>query len=268
MLNRFGVRVALFLLPASLFIVTLFFSLFGTLWGLVPLLFWLATLNRVLDLGLLFSVDQSAQTILYQPLPASERTRIQTIDNGIVRMTAVGLAGGLLILLNRVLAASVVQMSYVLLVVLVVWLAVVWLTARAYPQRLAAVFVVAGSAVSPCLSMTAIPSACCATRCAVRVPAPRSMPSMFWLATGRNWWARRCPIYCATRRRRYGWRRCATLKPCASAAAAILQSFPRAYRFPLQAGREAICSIIGEALPPLLVKKQARVLLEHIESFR
>lgn len=50
--------------------------------------------------------------------------------------------------------------------------------------------------------------------------------------------------------------------------AAILQSFPRAYRFPLQAGREAICSMIGEALPPLLVKKQARVLLEHIESFR
>jgi len=138
-LNRFGVRVALFLLPASLFIVTLFFSLFGTLWGLVPLLFWLATLNRVLDLGLLFSVDQSAQTILYQPLPAAERTRIQTIDNGIVRMTAVGLAGGLLILLNRVLAANVVQMSYVLLAVLVVWLAVVWLTARAYPQRLAAV---------------------------------------------------------------------------------------------------------------------------------
>ena len=138
-LNRLGVRVALALLPASLFVVTLFFSLFGTLWGLIPLLFWLATLNRVLDLGLLFSVDQSAQTILYQPLPAAERTRIQTIDNGIVRMTAVGLAGGLLILLNRVLAADVVQMSYVLLAVLIVWLAVVWLTAHAYPQRLAAV---------------------------------------------------------------------------------------------------------------------------------
>lgn len=134
--NRFGVRVALSVLPVSLLIVTIFFSAFGTIGGILPLLFWLATLNRVLDLGLFFSVDQSAQAILYQPLPLEERTRIQTIDNGIVQMSAVALAGGLLILLNRVLNANVVQLSYVLLVVIVVWLVVVWLVARQYPHQL------------------------------------------------------------------------------------------------------------------------------------
>lgn len=137
-INRFGVRVGLFVLPVSLAVVTLAFNVVGIGWGVVPALFWLATLNRVLDLGLLFSVDQSAQTILYQPLPAAERARIQTIDSGIVRMTAVGLAGGLLILLNQVLAANVVQIAAVLLVILIAWLGVAWLTARAYPRRLMA----------------------------------------------------------------------------------------------------------------------------------
>ena len=137
-INRFGVRVGLFVLPVSLAVVTLAFNVVGIGWGIVPALFWLATLNRVLDLGLLFSVDQSAQTILYQPLPAADRARIQTIDNGIVRMVAVGLAGGLLILLNQVLAADVVQIAAVLLVILVAWLGVAWLTARAYPRRLMA----------------------------------------------------------------------------------------------------------------------------------
>jgi HEAT repeat protein len=137
-INRFGVRVGLFVLPVSLTIVTLAFNAVGIAWGVVPALFWLATLNRVLDLGLLFSVDQSAQTILYQPLPAADRARIQTIDSGIVRMTAVGLAGGLLILLNQVLAADVVRIAAVLLVILLAWLAVAWLTARAYPRRLMA----------------------------------------------------------------------------------------------------------------------------------
>lgn len=135
-INRFGVRAALLVLPVSLLIVTLFFTFFGTVWGIIPLLFWLATLNRVLDLGLFFSVDQSAQAILYQPMPAAERTRIQTIDNGIVQMSAVGLAGGLLILLNRVIAADVVQMAYVLLVILVAWLVVAVLASRAYPHQL------------------------------------------------------------------------------------------------------------------------------------
>jgi len=136
-INRFGVRVGLFVLPALLFVVMLAFSVAGAGWGLVPLLFWLATVGRVLDLGLLFSVDQTAQSILYQPLPAAERARVQTIDNGIIRMVAVGLAGGSLLLLNQVLAFDVVRLAFVLLTIVAVWLIVVYLTSRAYPRVLA-----------------------------------------------------------------------------------------------------------------------------------
>ena len=138
LIARFGVRGGLFILPALLFVVTLAFSVVGAGWGLVPLLFWLATLNRVFDLGFMFSVDQTAQSILYQPLPASVRARIQTIDNGIVRMAAVGLAGVLLLLLNRTPSFTVVHLGFVLLAILVAWLVVAGLTARAYPRALTA----------------------------------------------------------------------------------------------------------------------------------
>ena len=138
LITRFGVRGGLFVLPALLFVVTLAFSVAGAGWGLVPLLFWLATLNRVIDLGFMFSVDQTAQSILYQPLPASVRARVQTIDNGIVRMAAVGLAGVLLLLLNRLPSFTVVHLAFVLLGILIVWLVVAFLTARAYPRALTA----------------------------------------------------------------------------------------------------------------------------------
>jgi DNA (cytosine-5)-methyltransferase 1 len=47
--------------------------------------------------------------------------------------------------------------------------------------------------------------------------------------------------------------------------AALLQSFPRSYKFPLSVGRGPIASMIGEALPPRLTEKQARYLLKHIQ---
>jgi HEAT repeat protein len=133
LISRYGVRAGLLVLPVSLLIVTGVFSVVGTAWGIIPLLFWLATVNRILDLAFQFSIDQSAQTILYQPLPASERTRIQTIDNGIVRMVAIGLAGVMLLVLNQVLAFDVVQLAYVLLMIVILWLIGVFLIARLYP---------------------------------------------------------------------------------------------------------------------------------------
>ena len=102
--NRLGVRVGLLVLPALLFVVTLAFAVVGVGWGLVPVLFWLATL----------------------------------IDNGIVRMAAVGSAGVLLLLLNRLPGVNVVGLALVLLVIIIGWLAIATLTTRAYPRALLA----------------------------------------------------------------------------------------------------------------------------------
>lgn len=135
-IGRFGVRGGLLVLPGALLAGVLLFTVTGTIAGIVPILFWLATLNKMIDLSLGFSVDQAGQTILYQPLPARERTRVQTVDEGMVRMAAVGAAGVLLLILNQVLGASVVQLGYVLLVVVVAWIGAVFLTGREYPRAL------------------------------------------------------------------------------------------------------------------------------------
>jgi DNA (cytosine-5)-methyltransferase 1 len=46
--------------------------------------------------------------------------------------------------------------------------------------------------------------------------------------------------------------------------AAILQGFPVRYRFVAEHGREAISLMIGNALPPPLIKAHASVLAEHV----
>jgi len=46
--------------------------------------------------------------------------------------------------------------------------------------------------------------------------------------------------------------------------AMILQTFPKSYKFPIEIGRGHIASMIGEALPPLLVQRQASIIIKHI----
>lgn len=46
--------------------------------------------------------------------------------------------------------------------------------------------------------------------------------------------------------------------------AALLQSFPRSYRFPRNASGPQIASLIGEALPPAFAKAQAAHLVNHL----
>jgi DNA (cytosine-5)-methyltransferase 1 len=48
--------------------------------------------------------------------------------------------------------------------------------------------------------------------------------------------------------------------------AALIQTFPKRYKFPIDLGRTAITSMIGEALPPLLAKKQSAYLFSHLKS--
>lgn len=48
--------------------------------------------------------------------------------------------------------------------------------------------------------------------------------------------------------------------------AALLQSFPRSYKFPVSIGRGPLASMIGEALPPAMAERHARHMMKHIQS--
>ena len=46
--------------------------------------------------------------------------------------------------------------------------------------------------------------------------------------------------------------------------AALLQSFPPGYRFSLSAGKQAIALLIGNALPPELIRRHALAVRQAI----
>lgn len=48
--------------------------------------------------------------------------------------------------------------------------------------------------------------------------------------------------------------------------AALLQTFPKTYRFPLDRGRYSVALLIGNALPPEFIKRHARALRETARS--
>lgn len=48
--------------------------------------------------------------------------------------------------------------------------------------------------------------------------------------------------------------------------AALLQTFPHRYRFPLHEGRYAVAAMIGNALPPEFVRRQAVKIERHLEQ--
>lgn len=50
--------------------------------------------------------------------------------------------------------------------------------------------------------------------------------------------------------------------------AAILQSFPRRYRFPIRRGKEAIALMIGNALPPEFIRRHAREIYKALRERR
>lgn len=48
--------------------------------------------------------------------------------------------------------------------------------------------------------------------------------------------------------------------------AALLQTFPRKYKFSTKNGKDSIALMIGNALPPIFIKNQAAVLVKHLKD--
>jgi len=48
--------------------------------------------------------------------------------------------------------------------------------------------------------------------------------------------------------------------------AALLQTFPKKYKFSMSKGKDSVALMIGNALPPQFIKKQAQMLIKHLEK--
>lgn len=138
-ISRYGLWAGLLTTPLALILSMSGFAGAGLLassWTLG--LFWFAIAGKFNNEGLGFTLDQSASSILYQPIADALRPRARAIGEGIVQPAAIGIAGLLLTLLSNGLKFDVIQLAFVYLILAVGWLVLSIILAGAYPNQLVA----------------------------------------------------------------------------------------------------------------------------------
>jgi hypothetical protein len=135
-INKFGQRVTLLILPVLLFAGTAILVLIANLNPSVALLFYFMTSIKLVDLGIGFSLDRTALTVLYQPLALNIRSRLQTVAEGIVQPIAIGVAGVMLIALGRYFKLETNQLYIVLLLLTIGWIIIAFSLGREYPRMI------------------------------------------------------------------------------------------------------------------------------------
>jgi ATP/ADP translocase/HEAT repeat protein len=135
-LQRYGLRAGLLLMPALVTAFIALTTLFGALGAAIVVSFAFATLAKIANVSLGFSVSQSASNVAYQALPGESRARVQTVAEGIVQPMAIGIAGVLLLVLNTWLQLGAIRIAFVFLVLAAGWISIIVLLAREYPQAL------------------------------------------------------------------------------------------------------------------------------------
>ena len=134
--SRLGLRWSLLALPAGLVGGAAIMAITGLLNGPVLLVFGVAVATKVWSIGVGFSIDQSARSILVQPFSASQRTQAQTLVDGIAQPVSTAMAGALLLLLGAVFPYGSVPLIYGLLAIAAVHLAIAVLVNRGYGKAL------------------------------------------------------------------------------------------------------------------------------------
>jgi ATP/ADP translocase len=134
LISRYGVRLIILLTPTLILLAAVLFITTGTFFDLPVLLFGLAV-GMNLTRYTMDAFDNSSANLLYQPLPTTLRTHMQTTIDGILYPGAIGLTGLVLLFLTNVLHFDSLRLSYVLVPILVGWIALAVLVGRGYAKR-------------------------------------------------------------------------------------------------------------------------------------
>lgn len=136
-ISRFGLRAGLLATPTLTALCMAALAVTGTISPeMTFLLFGLAVSGKFTNEGLGFSLDQTADNLLYQPIHERMRARAQTVTEGIIQPLAIGLAGGLLLLFNTILKFNAIQLTYIYLFAAAGWILLCVALVRAYPIAL------------------------------------------------------------------------------------------------------------------------------------
>jgi AAA family ATP:ADP antiporter len=127
-LQRFGIGVALAALPVSLFIGSSAMVLWGSLWAVC--------LVKGADRVFRYSIDTSAQQLLYLPVSARVKLQVKSFIDTVIWRFGGGFAGLLLLLFATRLGASPAQVGWLCLVFVVAWVVTAVAARRQYVATL------------------------------------------------------------------------------------------------------------------------------------
>jgi AAA family ATP:ADP antiporter len=128
LLRRFGVGVALLVLPCTLALGSVAVAFSGALWA--------ATLVRGSDNVFRYSVDSSAVQLLYLPVPAAIKLQVKSFIDTVVWKVGDGFAGLILLVFATAWRFTPQQISWVTLVLIGGWIAAALVARQRYVATL------------------------------------------------------------------------------------------------------------------------------------
>jgi AAA family ATP:ADP antiporter len=127
-LRRFGIGTALFMLPTTVFLGSAGLLVFGTL----SAAFALKSCDQVLR----YSLDKSTSELLYLPLPARLKIQVKWFIDTVVWRLGDGLSGLAVLIFATTLHMPARQISWIVLVLVSVWLLSVAIVRKEYVATL------------------------------------------------------------------------------------------------------------------------------------
>lgn len=135
-LTRYGLSFGLLALPLAALATTGTASMAEFFSAAVLVLFWTIVAAKFFDSIIRDTIETPSSRILYQPLPANERLRVQAVRETIVEPASLGVVGVLLWSAQSLLAIKPGQVLYWTVMIAVAWAALAWLLRKEYTARL------------------------------------------------------------------------------------------------------------------------------------
>lgn len=126
LLNRYGIRIGLIVLPAILALAVALAAVTGTFLGIGTMFFAFVAFGKLMERVLRSGINDPTFQILYQPLPAHERLGFQSMVEGVPKAAGNLIGGGLLLFFTIINFHNLVAYNYIFILIIGVWLRLAW----------------------------------------------------------------------------------------------------------------------------------------------
>lgn len=121
LISAYSIRVGVVMLPLSLLFSYTLTAVYGSIFGATSLFIAFIALSRFFMSSVRRSISEPVYQVLFQPIPAAERSLVQSRIEGGPKALGNVVPGVLLLGLNSFSFITMVHLSYVFLVILIFW---------------------------------------------------------------------------------------------------------------------------------------------------